>query len=257
MPMRIPDTRRAVLILLAWIAGAAVPIHLVLLSFGYAQYWKDESLGPKVVLTAHEFAKFYIPLVYLPAMALLIGITLYCRKRYRDVYRRIIVGLVFGAVCTIVLDAIRLNGVVNGWLPGDTPIMFGKMATGSTKFAAFFTVGQLVHFMNGAGFGLFYTFVWGKRGSYKTAVFWGVVWLLFLELGMMLGPPVGPMVGPFGVRYMWPQLFLLTLVAHIGCGVALGLLVQKFLKDEDRGWLLPFIRGESADRGAEQALPSA
>jgi len=38
---------------------------------------------------------------------------------------------------------------------------------------------------------------------------------------------------------------LLTLAAHIGFGVALGILVQRFLKDEDRGWLLPFVLGRS------------
>jgi len=243
MTIQIPDRRRAVLILLAWIAGAAVPIHLVLLSFGYAQYWKAESIGPKVIITAHEFAKYYIPLVYLPAMVLLIGITLYCRKHYPDVFRRIIVGFGFGIVCTFALDSFRQMGVINGWLPGDTPAMFGKMATGSQNFNVYYPAGLLVHFLDGADFGLFYAFVWGKRGSYKAAVFWATVWLLMMELGMMLAPPMGPMVGPFGVRYMWPQLFLLTFVAHVAYGIPLGLLVQHFLKDEDRGWLLRFIQG--------------
>lgn len=244
--MNIPDKRRAVLILLAWFTGAAVPIHLVLLSFGYAQYFKQESLGPKVIITAHEFAKYYISIVYLPAMVLLVGITLYCRKQYPDVFRRIVVGLAFGAVCTIVLDSFRQMGVIHGWLPGDTPSMFGKMVTGSQNFNVYYPAGLLVHFLNGAGFGLFYAFVWGKRGSYKTAVFWATVWLLLLELGMMLGPPMGPMVGPFGSRYAWPQLFLITFVAHVAFGIPLGLLVQHFLKDEDRDWLLPFVKGRAA-----------
>ena len=60
---------------------------------------------------------------------------------------------------------------------------------------------------------------------------------------MMLGPPMGPMVGLFGTRYAWPQLFLLTLVAHIVCGVTLGLLTQVFLKEEDQGGLLRFLGG--------------
>jgi len=239
----IHDKRRALLILIVWFVGAAVPIHLVLMSFGYAQYFKQESLGPKVIITAHEFAKFYIPIVYVPSMIALIGITLYCRKKYPDIFRRIVVGFGFGIVCTFALDSIRQMGVINGWLPGDTPVMFGKMATGSQNFSVYYPVGLLVHFLDGADFGLFYAFVWGKRGTYKAAVFWATFWLLIMELGMMIGPPMGPMVGPFGVRYMWPQLFLLTFVAHVAFGIPLGLLVQHFLKDEDRGWLLKFLRG--------------
>ncbi len=246
----IPDKRRALLILVAWVAGAAVPIQLVTLSFGYAQYFKQESLGPKVIITAHEFAKIYIPLVYVPAMIALIAITLYCKRHYPDVFRRIVVGFGFGLVSTLALDAFRQMGVIHGWLPGDTPAMFGKMATGSTDFRVFYPVGLLVHFFNGADFGLFYTFVWGKQKSYGRAVMWATAWLLVMELGMMTAPPMGPMVGLFGVRWAWPQLFLLTLVAHIAFGITLGLLTQHFLRDEDRGGLLPFLQGPSTARQA-------
>ena len=67
-----------------------------------------------------------------------------------------------------------------------------------------------------------------------------------MELGMMTAPPMGPMVGMFGVRYAWPQLFLVTLVAHIAFGIVLGLLVQHFLSDEDRGGLFTFLKGSVA-----------
>lgn len=240
-----PDKRRTVLILFAWFCGAAVPIQLVTLSFGYAQYYRQESLGPKVIITAHEFAQYYIPWVYVPAMLVLVGITLYSRKCYPDVFRRIVVGLGFGMVCTLALDAFRQMGVINGWLPGDTPNMFGKMATGSNTFSVLYPAGLLVHFLNGANFGLFYSFVWGKQRSYVRSVIWATVWLLIVELGMMTGPPMGPMVGWFGVRWAWPQLFLITLVAHIAFGIALGLLVQHFLREEDSGWLGQFLRGPS------------
>ena len=242
--------QRAVLVLLALLAGGAVPIQLVTLSFGYAQYVKQVTLGPKVIITAHQFATFYLPWIYLPAMVVLAGIVLYARQRYPDLFRRIIVGFGMGAVATIALDAAREAGVIHGWLPGDTPIMFGKMATGSKHFATVYTVGLLVHYLNGADFGLVYAFVWGKRRSYRAAVAWATLWALLVELGMMLGPPMGPMVGPFGIRYAWPQLFLLTLVAHVAFGVALGLLVQTFLQDVDRGWLWHFLSGASPPRGA-------
>ncbi len=45
------------------------------------------------------------------------------------------------------------------------------------------------------------------------------------------------MVGLFGFNYAWPQLFLLTFVAHVVFGVTLGLLSQHFLGDGERGGL--------------------
>ena len=239
------DKRRTILILLALFAGGAVPIQLVTLSFGYAQYLQKVPMGPRAIMTAHEFAKWYIPFVYLPALAILIGITIFSRARYRDLFRRIIIGIGVGALATVGLDFFREMGVINGWLPGDTPAMFGKMATGSRSFPFYYPVGYFIHFLNGAGFGLFFTFVWGKRKSYFHSIFWAVIWLLIVELGMMTGPPMGPMVGLFGKNYAWPQLFLLTLAAHIAFGLILGVLSQYLLKDEDCGGLWRFISSET------------
>ncbi len=253
MPAAKMDNRRVALTTLAFVAGGAVPIQLVTFSFGYAEYFKGIRMGPQVISTAHLFAKWYVPLVYVPAMLLLLGIALYCRRRYPDVFRRIVVGFGLGAVATIALDAVRQAGVIHGWLPADTPVMFGKMATGSANFAFFYPVGLAVHYLNGANFGLFYAFVWGKRKSYLSGVLWATSWSLVLELGMMMGPPMGPMVGLFGYNFAWPQLFLLTFVAHVVFGTALGLLIQHFLTDEDRRWLVPFVFGGIKEGGAELA----
>ena len=230
------------LILLAFLAGGAAPIQLVTLSFGYAQYIRQEDLGPKVIRTAHEFAAWYIPWVYLPALVALVLIVLGAYRSYPDICRRILGGLCAGAIATLALDAVRQAGVIHGWLPGDTPVMFGKMATGSNDFSVFYPVGQFVHYLNGANFGLFYAFVWGKQRSAWAAACWATAWALIIELGMMLGPPMGPMVGLFGARYAWPQLFLVTLVAHVAFGIALGVIAQALLKDEDRGGLLRFLQ---------------
>jgi hypothetical protein len=237
------DTRRTVLAALAFIAGGAVPIQLVTLSFGYAQYVRKIGMGPRVIAVAHEFASWYILLVYLPALAALAAIALYSRRRYPDLFRRIWVGFGMGAVATIALDLARQAGVIHGWLPADTFVMFGKMATGSSNFFVYYTAGILVHYLNGANFGLFYAFVWGKRRSYKSAIGWATAWAMVIELGMMTAPPMAPMVGPFGINFAWPQLFLLTLVAHILFGVTLGILVQHFLADEDGRMLIPFLLG--------------
>ena len=240
------NRKRTLLVLLALFAGGAVPIQLVTLSFGYAQYLRGVEMGPQMAAVAHEFAAWYLPLVYIPGLIVLAGIAFYSRSRFPGLYRRIVVGFGLGAVATLALDAVRQAGVIQGWLPGDTPVMFGKMATGSSTFAVYYTAGLIVHYVNGGNFGLVYAFVWGKRRSPLSAAFWATAWAMILELGMMIGPPMAPIVGPFGNRYAWPQFFVLTLVAHIAFGIALGLLIQHFLKDEDDSTLIRFVRGASA-----------
>lgn len=242
--LRTTDPRHLVLALLAFVAGGAVPIQLITLSFGYAQYVQGVVKGPELVPTAHAFAEWYVPLVYVPALLVLVVIALYGRRRYPGLFRRIVWGLLAGAIGTIALDAARQAGVIHGWLPGDTPVMFGKLVTGpEASFAFFYPTGLFVHYMNGANFGLFYAFVWGKQGSYGSAAWWGTVWLLIVELGMMTLPPMGPMTGLFGAQFSWPGLFLVTLVAHVLAGLAVGLLTEHFLTEEDRAWLLPFLMG--------------
>lgn len=235
--------KKTILTLLVLFAGGFVPIHLIVLSFGYAEYYKGQTLGPKIIRVAHEFAVPYIFFLYIPAIIFLIWAILYTKKAYPDLHRRIVVGLAAGAIATIGLDWIRQMGVLVGWLPADTPTMFGKMMTGSNSFIKYFWAGQFAHFFNGADFGLVFTLVFGRFKTLSRTILMGIGWLLVMELGMMIGPPMAPMVGPFGVRYMWPQLFLLTLVAHIVHGTILGSLAYYWLKPEDEKWLLPFLKG--------------
>lgn len=237
------DPKRVALILLALFMGGAVPIQLITLSFGYAQYIRHVLKGPSLIQTAHAFASFYIPFVYLPSLTILLGITLYTRKHYPDVFRRISVGFSVGAFSTIFLDFFRQMGVIYHWLPGDTPLLFGKTVLGGGPFLLAYLIGFLVHFLNGADFGLVYTFVWGKQKHLATSIFWAVFWLLLVEIGMMALPPMAPMVGPFGKNFAWPQLFLITLVAHIAFGISLGVLTHHFLHNEDRGHIFHFLKG--------------
>lgn len=235
------DWKRFWLILLALIAGGVVPIQLITLSFGYAQYIQGIAKGPEMIKAAHEFAMVYIPYVYIPSLAVLIAIVIYSKSRYRDLYRRIIVGFGVGAIATFALDAIRQIGVIHNFLPGDTPEMFGKMITLGDSFAETWPIGMAVHIINGANFGLFYAFVWGKRNSYKNALGWALFWAMIQETLMMIGPPMGPMVGLFGTDFSWPGLFIVTLIAHIFFGTTLGLLIQHFLKEDNKGWLWKFL----------------
>lgn len=244
------DPARITLAALAFVAGGAVPIQLITLSFGSAQYVRDIPRGPALIPAAHQFAGIYFPFVYLPALAILAGIAFYSHRRHPALFRRIVVGLGAGAVGTLALDAARQAGVIHGWLPSDTPIMFGKLVAGpSAPFGLIYPLGLSVHYMNGANFGLFYAFVWGKRGSFRKAALWGTAWFMVVELGMMTLPPMGPMTGLFGTRFSWPGLFLVTLSAHLLAGLTVGLLTELWLSVEDRGWLLPFLLGRTpADR---------
>jgi len=226
--------KKSFLSLLALFTGGFVPINLIVLSFGYAQYFKGITMGPKVIKTAHEFGEPYMLFVYIPSMLILTWIIFYSKKNFPDLYKRIVVGLLAGAIATIGLDWLRQMGVIASWLPGDTPEMFGKMVTGSSDFNSYYW-----------SFGLIFTLVFGNFISYNKTVLWAIGWMLIMELGMMTGPPMGPMVGLFGIKYMWPQLFLITLAAHIVHGTILGLLVHHWLGINHTKWLIPFLKDKS------------
>lgn len=241
--------KKSILTLLVLFTGAFVPIQLVTLSFWYSQYFVGETLGPKMVRTAHEFAVPYIYYLYIPAIIVFIGIMIYSRNNYPDLFRRMKVGIIAGTMLTLALDVVRQNGVINGWLPQDVPMQFGKMVTGSNSFLPIFIAGLIVHFLNGINFGLLYTFVFGKQKNYGRAIIAGILLMFVIEIGMMTGPPMAKMVGLFGTNWAWPQLFLLTLTAHIGSGIACALTAQFLLKDEDNKWLLPFLLEEKIQQG--------
>jgi len=108
---------KSIITLIVLFAGGFVPINLIVLSFGYAQYYKGQGIGPKIIRVAHEFAVPYLYFVYIPAILFLIWAIFYTKKTYPDLYRRIVVGLSAGAIATIGLDWIRQMGVIKGWLP--------------------------------------------------------------------------------------------------------------------------------------------
>jgi hypothetical protein len=233
--------KKSILTLLVLFTGGFVPIQLVTLSFWYSQYHVGETLGPKMVRTAHEFAIPYIEFLYIPSIIVFIWIMIYSKKNYPDLLRRMKVGIIAGIMLTFGLDLIRQNGVLNGWLPQDVPMMFGKMVTASNSFTPIFIAGILVHFLNGINFGILYTLFFGKLRNYKMAITAGVSLLVLLDIGMMIGPPMAKMVGLFGVNWAWPQLALLALTAHIVSGIACGLTAQFLLENEDRQSFLPFL----------------
>lgn len=220
------DRKARWLYLLVLVAGGAAPIFLLLLASGIPTWGKGLTKMPQIVMYMHQFANWYVPLVLGPALAILLIVALYSRRRYRWLYERIVIGLGAGAIATVALDFFRELGVIHGWLPTDTSILFGKMIAGPTaSLTAILVTGFIYHFLNGANFGIFYTLVVGKARWY-----WAIVWGLVVELGMMTLPPMGPLAGPFGSKTGRPALFLITLVAHIAFGLVLGLLTQHWLR---------------------------
>lgn len=213
---------------IAWlfVLGGLVPVSLIVFSAGWAQWIKDTPKGPMMMATAHAFASNYM-YVYIVAIIAAIMLTRKLAAKLPNLGRCITMGAVAGAIATLALDGLRMIGVVKGWLPMDTPILFGTVILGpGSDPDAIYTVGLLYHILNGASFGLLYGLIWGHQETNRDALKAGIGMLLVVELGMMTLPPMQPMVGSFGLDHSWPNLFLITLAAHIAFGAVMALIVQ-------------------------------
>jgi len=192
------------------------------------------------------------PWLLVPAIALLLVVWLVAfgvgQVRLTN---RIWTGIWVGAASTAALDTIRLTGFSLGLMPGNLPRMFGvllldQMALGPSPLSDF--VGSLYHYWVGASFGLTYTLLVGRTR------WWGVViWALLIELGMMTTPPmvVAMATGFFGLK--WGYGILITSVpAHIACGVAAGLLLERYTRH--KGSIVGIIAGAFALMGRERPV---
>jgi len=191
------------------------------------------AIGPNVLVAATTPGLFEMPFlaknVLLPSIIVWVAITIIARVTKRDrLYNRLVVGAWTGAAATGFLDAIRITGFHLGFMPGDMPRMFGvlimdKMATGPTPLSDF--IGSLYHYWVGACFGLTLTLIGGK-----VRWWWGLVWGLIIEIGMMTTPPmvVAMDTGYFGSKF-GPGLLITSLLAHIAFGIVMGLLVEKYV----------------------------
>lgn len=190
------------------------------------------------------------PWILLPAItALLVVWQMAFKLGQTRLANRIWTGIWVGAASTAALDAIRLTGFSLGLMPGNLPRMFGvllldQMALGPSPLSDF--VGSLYHYWVGASFGLTYTLLVGRTR------WWGVViWALLIEVGMMTTPPmvVAMDTGLFGLK--WGYGILITSVpAHIACGVAAGLLLERYTRHE--GSIVGIIGGAFALRGRQR-----
>lgn len=162
---------------------------------------------------------------------------------YKRLQNRIWTGFWVGAATTAALDVFRLTSFSLGLLPGNLPRMFGvlildTMALGPTPFSDF--TGSLYHYWVSACFGLTYALICGR-----TRWWGGLIWGLIIEVGMMITPPmvIAMGTGYFGLKLgqgIFNGVFIGSLIPHISYGIALGLLLERYVKH--KGSIFSLIR---------------
>lgn len=169
----------------------------------------------------------------MPSIVFLGGCILYSTLRgYHQLTRRIWVGMIFGAMATLGLEAIRYPAFLMEWMPGNLPQLMGVLITDSFMQGPTLrsdVLGFLYHFWNGACFGIIYTVLLGKKRWY-----WGVVYGVFIGLGFL----ASPVVKSLGIGFMgmdMPSMAITAMVAHLVYGCMLGFLAARWL--ESPKWL--------------------
>ncbi|MBI2369830.1 MAG: hypothetical protein HYV08_06285 [Deltaproteobacteria bacterium] len=196
------------------------------------------AVGPNVLVVALTPGMPGMPIltrwVLLPSILLLLVVWGAAFARgYARLQNRIWTGLWIGAASTAALDVFRLTSFSLGLLPGNLPRMFGvlildTMAGGPTPFSDF--AGSLYHYWVSACFGLTYALICGR-----TRWWGGLIWGLLIEVGMMTTPPmvIAMDTGYFGLKLgqgIFNGVFLGSLVPHVSYGIALGLLLERYVR---------------------------
>lgn len=129
------------------------------------------------------------------------------------------VGAVGGFVGTVAYDVIRIPFVLGGlrvFVPNDTYGLWILDASASSRFTE--TVGWAYHFANGTTFGIMYAlFMRGRHWAF------GVAWAFLLETIALMSP--------YGAVYHLagdPWKIAIAYYGHVGYGVPLGLMVQRW-----------------------------
>jgi hypothetical protein len=217
------------------------------------------AIGPNVLVVALTPGMPEMPVLVrwalIPSIVLLAVVWIVARARGDErLTNRIWAGVWVGAATTAALDVFRLLSFTLGLLPGNMPRMFGvlifdTMATGPTPLSD--VIGGLYHYWVSACFGLTYALLVGR-----TRWWGGLIWGLLIEVGMMTTPPmvIAMDTGYFGLklgRGLLNGVFIGSLIPHISYGVALGLLLERYLRHP--GTVVALLRGAVR---AERAAPS-
>ena len=206
------------------------------------------AVGPNVLVVALTPGMPAMPVLIrwalIPSISLLILVwALAFFLEYERLQNRIWTGLWVGFATTAALDVFRLTSFRLGLLPGNMPRMFGvlildTMAAGPTPFSDF--IGSLYHYWVSACFGLTYALICGR-----TPWWGGLIWGLIIEVGMMTTPPmvIAMDSGYFGLKLgqgIFNGIFIGSLIPHVSYGIALGLLLERYIKH--RGSIFGSIR---------------
>lgn len=196
------------------------------------------AVGPNVLVVALTPGMPGMPVLVrwalIPSIVMLgLAWAIASRLGYDRLTNRIWAGLWVGAAATAALDLFRLQSFLFGLLPGNLPLMFGvlildTMASGPTPGSDL--VGGLYHYWVSACFGLAYALLMGR-----TRWWGGLVWGLIIEVGMMVTPPmvVAMDTGYFGLKLghgLLNGVFLGSLIPHVAYGVALGVLLERYVR---------------------------
>ncbi len=218
-------------------------------------------VGPNVLVVALTPGMPGMPVLVrwalLPSVVLLAVVWALARTRGHDrLTNRIWTGVWVGAAATAALDLFRLQSFLLGLLPGNMPRMFGvlildTMAIGPTPTSD--VVGGLYHYWVSACFGLTYALIVGR-----TRWWGGLIWGLIIEVGMMTTPPmvVAMDTGYFGLRLghgLLNGVFIGSLIPHISYGVALGLLLERYVRHQ--GTVVALLR--DAARAVRAVRPAS
>ena len=186
----------------------------------------------------------------IPSVVIIFAIGILSRSKFPRITSRLFKGMVAGTIASIALEAIRIPAYMfTKWIPMDSMISLpGLLLTEKITMLSevkqtimqsgvpmnlyhapldAFLVGGLWHFWNGATFGIIYALIIGK------GKWWcGMIWATIIEMVMMIAPYLIIMKGPFGMEHMdGYNIFVVTLIAHLAFGVILGVIVQKWKKD--------------------------
>jgi len=166
----------------------------------------------------------------LPAIILLLVLSLLSWKSTTAIGRFIVWGGLAGVIATLGLEVIRIAGFKMGYMPGNLPRLMGvllldRFALGPSLSSD--VAGSAYHFANGASFGIIYVSVLGASRRWL-----GVVFGVLVGLGFLVSPVVLSLgVGYFGLQFS-PGFPITVLAAHAVFGWLLGVLANRFLSAE-------------------------
>ncbi len=137
-----------------------------------------------------------------------------------EVLRRVIIGLLAGAMATLAYDVSRwaLVELTRAQLhPFAAWPLFGELlGAGHHETFLAFAIGFAFHVANGLSFAVGYTIVWAEKGPV-----WGVAWALVLETLMVSFYP-----GWLGLKAL-DEFLSVTIFGHVAYGLVLGWFAQR------------------------------